>query len=393
MKLIVLSHALIQRHAQVRWRKLAASGTTHVRLIVPKRWVQTWFKAEQIFEACDEEEGNFEIRTAKTTSMSNFSFYFFRGLRRHLCEFDADVIFPTHESVQTVQMVLWRWLFSRRSRLVFFSMNVLPRLSPPKSLHPRRIAGYFWRRLTWWLLCHGTDAAVCHYPAIKVQIQREGYNRPILIQTQIGVDEDLFHPDIHNKGMLRAKLGLNGFVVGFVGRITWEKGILDIAEAIGRLPSDVHLLVVGDGHDKNRLEDLAAKGGWSNRLHLAGLVTSAEVASLMQAMDCLFLGSRTTKEWVDTFPNVIPQAMATGLPVIGSDSGAIPFLLGKRGLLFQEGSFDEIVGHVMNLRNNETLRSQMGESLRERALSEFCVVGINRRLTEFLQSVVQSKKI
>ena len=389
MKLMVLSHALIQPEVQTRWRKLAASGKTHVRLVVPKRWVQTWFGVEEIFEGRDEEKDGFEVKTTRTTSESNLSFYFFRGLRRQLREFDADVIYPTHECNQTIQMVLWRWLFSRHSRLVFFTMSVHPRISSPTSLHPRRIIGYCWRRIAWWLLCHGTDAAVCHYPAIKDQMQREGYDRPILIQTQIGVDEDLFHPDHQEGEKMRTKLGLNGFVVGFVGRIIWEKGILDIAEAIGRLPADVHLLAVGNGPDRNRLEAIALKGGWAKRLCLTGSVSPAEVAVYMRAMDCLVLGSRTTKGWVDTFPNVVAQAMSTGLPVIGSNSGAIPFMLGGRGLLFQEASVDEIIDHIMTLRADAALRAGIGMSLRERALAEFCVAGINRRLIEFLQTIAQ----
>ena len=392
MKLMVLSHALIGRPAQARWRKLAKSSTNQVRLIVPKRWVTTWFGPEQILDGYDEEADGFEVKTTRTTSESNFSSYFFRGLRQQLREYDPDVIFPTHESIQTIQMVLWRWLFSRRSRLVFFTMSVHHRTSPPTSLSPRRLVGYCWRRIKWWLLCHGTDAAVCHYPAIKDQMQREGYNRPILIQTQIGVDEDFFRPDIQDGERMRTKLGLNGFVVGFVGRITWEKGILDIAEAIGRLPKDVHFLVVGDGPDRNRLVDVASMSGWETRLHLTGQVSPTDVASHMRAMDCLVLGSRTTEGWVDTFPNVVPQAMATGLPVVGSNSGAIPFMLGDKGSLFQEGSVNEMVDHLIKLRNDRTQRLRMGESLRERALAEFCVGGINGRLKEFFELIVKPKE-
>ena len=389
MKLMVLSHALIQREAQARWRKLVKSGTHQVRLVVPKRWVVNWFGVEQILEGCDEEIDGLAVKTLSTTSESNLSYYFFRRLGRELREFDADVIFPTHESNQTIQMVLWRWFFSRRSRLVFFTMSEHKRLAPPVSLHPRHLLGYCWRKIAWGLLCHGSDAAVCHYPRIKEQMRREGYNRPILIQTQIGVDEDLFRPDIRDREGMRTKLGLNGFVVGFVGRITLEKGILDIAEAIGHLPTDTVLFVVGDGPDRDRLKNMALKSGWEKRLHLTGVVSPSEVAAYMRAMDCFVLGSRTTEGWVDTFPNVVAQAMATGLPVVGSNSGAIPFMLGDRGLLFQEGSVDEIVDHLTNLRIDGTLRLRMGESLRERALSEFCVGGINGSLIEFFQSVVR----
>jgi glycosyltransferase involved in cell wall biosynthesis len=396
MKLMVLSHALIQPHVQTRWRKLAKSGAIQVRLVVPKQWGYAYPGMEEGFVGVEEDANGFQIRTAHTINKTNCSIYLFRGLRKQLRDFDADIIYPTHESLQTVQMVLWRWLFARRSRLVYFTMSVHPRVPALTWIkpwrRPWRIGIYLLRAVSWWLLRHGTDAAVCHYPAIKEQLRREGYKRPILIQTQVGIDEEVFCPDTGEGEKIRARLGLTGFVVGFVGRITEEKGVLDIAEAVGRMPNDVHFLVIGGGPDQDRLMQLAAKGGWAKRLHLTGVLPIAEVASHMRAMDCLVVASRTTEGWVDTFPNVLAQAMSTGLPVIGSNSGAIPFMLGGKGLLFAEGSVSELVDHLQSLREKKDLRASMGAALRERALAEFCLGGINASLVDFLKTVAQGKR-
>ena len=387
MRILVLSHALINPIAQARWRKMANVGKNHIQLVVPKRWVVLWFGKKNINNISDEQGDLFSIKTAKTTSDWNFSFYFFRGLRKVISDFKPDVIYPTHESNQTIQMVLLHRFFFRRSKLLFFTMSQHVRTAPPLSFHPRHLIGFCWRRLAWWLLCNGTNGAICHYPAIKDQLRKEGYKKPILIQTQIGVDETIFKPDANERINIRSKLGLNGFIVGFVGRVISDKGIWDIADAISQISYDVGLLIVGDGPDLDKLCDIATEGGWRERLHLQGEVPLIEVANIMQAMDCLFLGSRDTDGWVDTFPNVVAQAMSVGIPVIGSQSGAIPFLLGGRGLLYKQGDIDEILSHINNLYIDESLGIKIGSSLRERALSEFCTESINDKFIDFLRLV------
>ena len=57
--------------------------------------------------------------------------------------------------------------------------------------------------------------------------------------------------------------------------------------------------------------------------------------------------------------------------------------------VMRKASVDEIIDHIMTLRADAALRAGIGMSLRERALAEFCVAGINRRLIEFLQTIAQ----
>ena len=392
MKILVISHSLIERAPRARWRRMAAANPDfHIRLLIPKRWISVGFGNEVVLEGKEESEGNFEVRTVSLTSERNCSTYFVHRLRRELLDFNPDIIFPVHESYQLLQSIIWRKLFAPRARLPFFTMDVHPRTARlALSFNPKKMLLNILNWSSWWLVRHGTDAAMCHYPGIEQQIRQDGYRQPVLIKTQIGVDEDVFLPETAERKAVRTQLGLDGFVVGFVGRVTVDKGILDIASAMSRLPKDVRLMVVGDGPDRTQVEEMATRAGWRDRLHLIGYVPFQDVARFTRAMDCLVAGSRTTETWTDTFPLVVAQAMATGIPVVGSDSGAIPFQLGGQGLVFDEGDADAIAAHILSLRNDPALCKRMGQALLNRAREEFCIGGINPKLVEFFRRCLKA---
>lgn len=391
MKLLIISHSLIQRAAQTRWRRMAATyPDMMIRVLIPGRWVIQGFGKRIVYEGQDERVGNFEVRTVAATNYNNESAYFIRGLAGEIRRFRPDVIFPVHESFQTVQTIIWKSLTSWRSRLLLFTMNAHPRVTRVlPTIRPKKFLLNLMYWFNWAVIRCGVDAAMCHYPGIERRIRSDGFRRPILIQTQIGVDEEVFHPDPVERQAVRERLGLDGFVVGTAGRITADKGVLDLGEAITRMPGDTRLLVIGDGPDRGKLEETARRGRWHERLHITGFVPLNEVAHLMRGMDCFVLGSRTTPTWTDTFPLVVAQAMATGLPVVGSDSGALPFQLGGRGLVFPEGDVDAIATHLHTLHDNAALRARMGHALLERAREEFCIGGINPKLRDFIATLTQ----
>jgi glycosyltransferase involved in cell wall biosynthesis len=133
-----------------------------------------------------------------------------------------------------------------------------------------------------------------------------------------GVDLELFHPG--DQAAARRHFGLPeevALVVG-VGRLIEEKGFHLIARALRSLPAAVHLALVGTGPERGRLEALAPPG----RLHLLGARPPAEVAELLRAADLLVLPS-VREGW----PNVVTEALASGVPVVATAVGAVPEML------------------------------------------------------------------
>ena len=114
----------------------------------------------------------------------------------------------------------------------------------------------------------------------------------------------------------------------FVGRLSAEKGIGTLADALARAP-ELELETVGDGPEAPAL---AARPG----THARGWLAQAEVLDRMRAAACLVMPS----VWFECFPRTLVEAFACGLPVVASRVGALEELVehGRTGLLFEPGS-------------------------------------------------------
>ena len=161
------------------------------------------------------------------------------------------------------------------------------------------------------------------------------------------------------------------FTITFVGQLIPEKGVNLLLEAVGRIASrlDKPLLVkvAGAGHQRTQLECLAAEV-------LPGKVEFLDqvedVPGLLQSADLAVFPSR----WQEAFGFVVAEAMACGIPVVASDAGGIPEVLGrdgKAGLIFRNGDLEDLESKVYHLIMNPDIRDRMGQAARERAESRF----------------------
>src|SRR4029078_4543437 len=80
-----------------------------------------------------------------------------------------------------------------------------------------------------------------------------------------------------------------------------------------------------------------ASKGVAQRVEFAGAVSSQEIPKAFAAMDAMALPSLTRKNWKEQFGRVLSEPMACETPVIGSDSGEIPNVIGDAGLVAPEG--------------------------------------------------------
>jgi glycosyltransferase involved in cell wall biosynthesis len=88
-------------------------------------------------------------------------------------------------------------------------------------------------------------------------------------------------------------------------------------------------------------------------------------------LDALVLPSRTRPNWKEQFGRVLVEAMACGVPVIGSDSGEIPYVIGDAGLIFPEGQIEILRAHLSRLLADPDLRADLTRRGRERVLDRF----------------------
>ncbi len=123
-----------------------------------------------------------------------------------------------------------------------------------------------------------------------------------------------------DRAAARRTLGVEGMGprIGFVGRLTAEKGADVLLEALARLPdSRIMVSILGQGPERAALEARAARLGIADRVHWHGPVPDA--GSLLAAFDALVIPSRT-----EGTPIVLFEAMAASVPIVATAVGGIP---------------------------------------------------------------------
>ena len=150
------------------------------------------------------------------------------------------------------------------------------------------------------------------------------------------------------------------FTVGYAGRLVQSKGLGDLLAAVRELEAPVELLIIGNGELRGELEGQPIPG--SQVRVLSDLVHDQMAAGFAQ-LDVLVLPSHTTPTWKEQFGRVIVEALWCGVPVVGSDSGEIPWLieLTGGGLVFPERDSHALAERLQRLRADPELRRKLAE--------------------------------
>jgi glycosyltransferase involved in cell wall biosynthesis len=212
---------------------------------------------------------------------------------------------------------------------------------------------------------HGSRFAVAGSAEAAALLQAWGYAGPILTQPQYGVDVERFSPAPRPRGR-------KGLCLGYLGRLVPEKGVDTLAQALPLMGPGVRLKVAGFGPLEGGLRKVAG-------VELAGRVAYEEVPAFLRSLDALVLPSRTTPRWKEQFGRALAEAMACGVACLGSDSGAIPEVMGKGGLVFKEGDAKGLARQARRLKD-AGLRQRLGRAGRARAVKEYSNAVLAQRL-------------
>ena len=155
--------------------------------------------------------------------------------------------------------------------------------------------------------------------------------------------------------------------IGFVGRLLPEKGLLILVDALNKIKSDDwRLLVVGDGDDRANAEKRLAEYGLTERVKFVGAVSYDDTPAYFRQMDVLIVPTRTTGKIREQFGRVIVEAMAAGVPVVGSTCGAIPEVIGDAGLIFEENNSVKLAAALRKILIDKDLRERFARAGRLR---------------------------
>ena len=133
------------------------------------------------------------------------------------------------------------------------------------------------------------------------------------------------------------------------------------------LDGEWQLLLLGGGPLRAELAACAESLGIEKRVVFLDQVPSMQMPSLYHQIDVLALPSLTRPNWKEQFGRVLVEAMCSGVPVVGSDSGAIPAIVGDAGLIVPEGDPVALAHAFLRLRHDLELYARSAAAGRLRA--------------------------
>ena len=211
---------------------------------------------------------------------------------------------------------------------------------------------------------------------------------PTLVAPNRIPDPQPFEDAARRRTEHRVELGISDkTVVGYVGRLVPEKGLDWLIEAMARvvIPGTL-LLIVGSGPSQVRYEQMARDLGVAARF--TGGVPPERMPAIMASCDVLVVPSLTMPAWAEQFGRVVTEAMFAHTPVISSDSGSLPEVIGDAGLLVREDDRAQLAAAIRSLATNDDLRHSLGDRGWSRALQEYGPTPLARRLLMFWNDAV-----
>lgn len=184
-----------------------------------------------------------------------------------------------------------------------------------------------------------------------------------------GIPSVIFHDFLMYQKQMKSvpKISLDGKLrLLFVGRLSEEKGILDLIRAVHRLENkNILLQIAGQGDEQEKIEDEINKNHMTETVHLMGYVSwGKNLFVCMSEADCLVLPS-----YNEGLGMVLLEAMANGTTVIASEVGGIPDVVkhGENGLLFEAGNVGELSERIDCLYKDRQLLERMSRKAIETA--------------------------
>lgn len=364
MRVLMLSKACIVGIYQPKLEAIAGLGVD-LTVLAPPSWRDE--RGVQRLERAHTE--GYQLHEIPIRFNGNFHLHYYPTLARELRRIQPQIV---HIDEEPYNLATWQALWQARrlgAKSLFFSWQNIQRAYPPPFNWGERYA------------MRNTDYALAGTAAAADVLRAKGYAGPLAVIPQFGTSPDLFQP--------AARRPERQFTIGYIGRIVPEKGLQILLRAAALMEGDWRLRLVGGGSAREEMEALARSLGIGDRTAFIGQLPSTDLPAEYHKLDVLVLPSLTRPNWKEQFGRVLVEAMASGVPVLGSDSGAIPGVIGDAGLIVPEGDVDALAAALRDLRDQPALRAELVEKGRARFLAHFtheriaeATVGVYREMFE-----------
>ena len=286
----------------------------------------------------------------------------YERLKDIIAEVRPDVI-NTHEGA-LLSWQLYRLEHERRHIPEILTCHFLPRFVT-YYVHVGDAAEKAVENITWELSVHvinGFDHVIFPTQTQRQAFLEEGLKRDSTVISN-GVDSNRYRPVDPQEGddvETRYALPHEPRIL-FVGRMARDKKIEVLIRAMRTVRSvhPAHLLLVGRGDDRHRLEDLTEALGLVEAVHFLGFVPEEDLPSLYRRADMFAIASDVEVQSIPTL-----QAVATALPVVAADAAALPELVedGKNGFLVPPGDAEGFANAIRKLLDNREMAAAFGQA-------------------------------
>jgi glycosyltransferase involved in cell wall biosynthesis len=364
MRVLMVSKALVVAAYQRKLEEIAAYPDVELTAVVPRTWDGQPYRAGFV--------RGYRTLVQPIRFDGQFHLFSFPTLGRIIRTLRPDVVHIDEEPYNLATALATRQAVSAGARPLFFTWQNLPRTYPPPF---RWFEQYVYRQ--------SRHALAGNTEAVDV-LRGKGYAGPASVIPQFGVDPELFSPD------RAARAGTERpFTIGALNRLTPEKGVALLVEAASRLTGDWRLRCIGQGPLRDAIPALAHQFGVGDRVTVEPPVSSTDVPATLRELDVLVLPSLTTPAWKEQFGRVLIEAMACKVPVIGSDSGEIPQVIGNAGLVTPEGDADALTDALARIRDDADLRADLGRRGRARVIEQYTHARIAEQTVQVYRQVME----
>jgi glycosyltransferase involved in cell wall biosynthesis len=213
------------------------------------------------------------------------------------------------------------------------------------------------------------DVVACGTDAVVDEVVRIGIDRDRVVVTPTGVDTEIFTPST-GRAEVRARLGLGDrFVVGWVGSFRRFHAIDQAVAALAGV-ENVTLLLIGDGPERRRVEEIARTCRVA--VVCTGTVDHRELPAYLAAMDVAIVLSAPGAVFHYS-PLKLAEYLSAGIPVVAADAGALPERLrsGVDSLLVAPGDTAGLRAALVGLRDDPGRRERLGRAGRDAAIDRW----------------------
>jgi glycosyltransferase involved in cell wall biosynthesis len=374
----MLSKALVVGAYQKKVEELAALPGVELTVAVPPVWREPGV-GDQVLER--RFVRGYRLAVLPIWLNGRHHVHFYPAISRLLAQVRPDVFHIDEESFNFATYQAMRAGVRFGARCCFYNWATVDRRYPPPF-------GWFEQ----YAFRHAAHAIAGVQEAADI-LRHHGYRGPISVLPQFGVDPDLYSPGDGGWGL---EVGANvltpipqrstPFVIGYLGRLVAQKGLLDLIDALPLLPAHTRVRLIGDGVQKAQLLARAAALGVRDRLELVAWTN--DVPGELRRLDTLALPSRTTSSWKEQFGRVLIEAMSCGVPVVGSSSGEIPNVIGDAGLIYPEGDVPALAAALTRLVEQPTLYADLARRGRARVLERYTQAALARQYYEVYREMV-----